>query len=181
MGAVENVKNVGGVALGVVVLIAITLIPIALLYGAATASVWAVEFLPSVFGWSITIAALILTPLALIPASRGLAGNGFVFVSYAFALILWLYSMAYVYLEWGFVPVVVGILMGGVGIVPIAFILSIFDAAWGVLGNICVLATLAFGVRILGFWLIEKAVDRDFAIAAARAQEERVVPATRID
>lgn len=78
MGAGESVKNAGMVALGIIVIIAVISIPIVLLYGAATASVWAMEFLPTVFGWSITVAILILTPLALLPASRGFAGNGFV-------------------------------------------------------------------------------------------------------
>jgi hypothetical protein len=181
MGTSEAVKNASGAALGIVALIAILSIPFALLYGAASASVWAIEYLPTIFGCSITISSLIITPLAFIPASRGISGNGFVFVSYAFWFISWLFSMAYVYLEWGFLPLVIGILMGGVGVVPIAFILSIFDGAWGVLGNIFLLTILTFAGRGLGFWLIEKAADREFALAAVRAQEEIVTPASRIE
>jgi hypothetical protein len=181
MGNFEKAKNASGAAVGMVALVAIMSIPIALLYGAANASVWALEFLPTVFGWSITISLLVLTPLALIPASRGISGNGFVIVSYAFSLVLWLFSMAYIYLEWGLFPLLIGLAMGGVGVVPTAFVLSIFDAAWGVLGNTFILIIMTFAGRGLGFWLIEKAADRSFAIAAARAQEERVLPATRLD
>lgn len=181
MGAVENAKNVGGTALGIIAILAFMAIPVAFLYGAASVSVWALEYLPTIFGWTLTIALLLLTPLALAPPLRGISGNGFVLVSYVFGLILWLFALAYTYMEWGLVPVIIGILLAGVGIVPIAFVLTIFDAAWGVLGNIFILIVLTFASRGFGFWLIEKAADRQFAIDAERARKEVAFPATRID
>ncbi len=181
MSAIENAKNIGGTALGIVALVAFLAIPIPLLYGAATVSVWALEYLPTIFGWALTIALLVLIPLALIPQSRGVAGNGFVLVSFVFGLILWLFGLAYTYLEWGLMLVIIGILLGGVGIVPIAFVLSIFDAAWGVLGNIFLLIVLTIGSRAFGIWLVETAADRQILIEAERARKEVVFPATRID
>jgi hypothetical protein len=181
MSTVDTAKNIGRIALGVGAFVGFMAIPIAFLYGAAMASLWVLKYSPIVLGWTLTITLLILTPLALVPQSRSIAGIGFFISSVVFGLILWLYAIAYTFVEWGLLPLIIGILLGGVGVVPIAFVLSIFDAAWSVLGTIGLMTVLAFGSQALGIWLIEKAADRQFAMEAERARREIVVPAKRID
>ena len=159
----------------------ILLIPVVLLTGAAAVSVLALEHLPTAMAWTLAICVLVLVPLALFPGSRGIAGNGFVIASYAFGLINWLFAMAYVYLEWGLVPLIIGLVFGGVGVIPIAFILSIFDAAWGALGNLATIGVLWGVSRGLGFWLIEKAALRQVYMDYEQSKHDEVIPAKRLD
>jgi len=181
MSTAANLKDFGGVIAGIAIMLVIASIGIALLLGAAELSVWALEWAPAVFGIAFSICLLLLLPLAIIPATRGLSGNGFYLASYVFGVILWILSMAFVYIEWGLFPVIIGLILGGIGVVPIAILASIFEGQWAVLGNLTVLIVLTIGLRIFGVWLVEKAAERAILMADVKARREQIEPARRLD
>jgi len=109
----SSVKDAGGRVLGGLMLLAMIMIPIALVYGAAELSLWALEWTPAVFQIAF-LAMSLMVLLACIPASRGFAANGLIISSYVFGAILWILALAFTYDVWGLVAVVIGLLMFGI-------------------------------------------------------------------
>src|SRR3546814_1522462 len=69
--SIAKLKDVGGMAAGFVVMLAFLAIPIMFLMGAAEFSIWALDWIPGAIGIAI-LACLVIMPLAIIPATRGL-------------------------------------------------------------------------------------------------------------
>lgn len=155
----NSIKNLGGAVGGAIGLAVIIAIPVALLMGVAELSVWALKWIPQTIGWA-TLIAILLIPLALVPASRGFAGSLFVMVSGVYLICTWLYAMAFTYLEWGVVGLIIGIMLFGMGVLLTGALAAIFTGAWVVLGNLAILLALFVGSRLIGSWLLESADKR---------------------
>ena len=90
-----------------------------------------------ILGWLIRageflIAVNLLTLLiaAFVKRSRRAAGGLLLFSSIAWALILTVWSTVTVYSGWGGFLAIVGLLLGIVGIIPMAFFYLLFNAHW---------------------------------------------------
>lgn len=157
--SVAKLKDVGGMAAGVLLLLIFLALPIIFLSGVAKFSVWALDWIPGAIGLA-TLACLALLPLAIFPASRGFAATLFGLVSLIFGTCLWLYALAFTYLKWGMLGVVLGIMIFGVGVVFTATVAAIFSATWVVLVNLAFLLALFVGTRLLSAWLAHLADER---------------------
>lgn len=157
--SIAKLKDAGGTAAGFLLLLVFLAIPIILLLGTAEFSVWALDWIPSTIGFA-TLACVFLIPLAIIPATRGLASNLFAVASFVFGACLWFYAMAFTYLEWGMLGVIIGVMVFGVGVVFTGTLAAIFSATWVVLGNLAFLFALFFGARLLSAWLAHLAEQR---------------------
>src|SRR3546814_7199874 len=104
--SIAKLKDVGGMAAGFVVMLAFLAIPIMFLMGAAEFSIWALDWIPGAIGIAI-LACLVIMPLAIIPATRGLASTLFGLALFVFGACLWLYALAFTYIEWGMLGVVI--------------------------------------------------------------------------
>lgn len=60
---------------------------------------------------------------------------------------------------------VVGILLGGVGVVPIAMLSAVFHGAWGALGSIVLGVVLTYGWRVVSAILEAQAKQRTERLA----------------
>src|SRR3546814_2125468 len=89
--SIAKLKDVGGMAAGFVVMLAFLAIPIMFLMGAAEFSIWALDWIPGAIGIAI-LACLVIMPLAIIPATRGLASTLFGLALFVFGACLWLRS-----------------------------------------------------------------------------------------
>jgi hypothetical protein len=157
--AINKLKEIGGSAAGLLLMLAFLAIPVLLLFGAAQFSIWALDWIPDVIGIAILV-CIVLVPLALIPAARGVAAGLFGLASFVFGVCLWLYSLAFTYIEWGMLAVVLGVLLAGVGVVFTGILAALFSATWGVLSNIAILLVLCVGTRFAASWLSESAERR---------------------
>lgn len=176
----EKAGNAGGMVLGAMAMLVLFMLPVAFIFGAAEISIWAMEWMPAAFAWTLWITLLLFVPLALLPATRGVSGNGLVIASHVFGLILWLWGMAITYQMWGLFWLVVGLGFFGVGVVPIAMIAVVFEGEWMALGNLSFLLVLTLASRGFGYWLIEKAALRRMLRDYNQAQDEAVIPAERL-
>lgn len=156
MSLKSTLSNIGSYALGLVVMLALLAIPILFIMG----GVWVGEkILPWLMLLSIFLLAfniLILVPLALIPLTRQWAGIGFFISSYIFGLTGWFMGLLLTWILWGGIAVVIGLLIMGIGVVPIAMIATLFNGMWPDLGLLLLAVILTFGLRILGLTLSEK-------------------------
>ena len=156
---IAKLKAAGFTAGGFLLMLAFIAIPIMFLLGAAKFSVWALGWIPNIIG-AATFACFVLVPFAIIPVTRGFAANLFGLASFVFGACLWLYALAFTYLEWGMIGVVVGMLALGVGIVLTGTVAAVVSGTWVVLGNLAFLFALFAGTRLLGAWLAHLAAER---------------------
>ena len=64
--------------------------------------------------------------------------------------VLWLWCLIVAYTDWGIRPVILGLVLGGVGIVPVTAIGLFADHYWIPFGELVFQALLTFGAYLLG-------------------------------
>ena len=110
--------------------------------------------------WAAGISAFIVVPVSLLLAifrrTRGIGGAGLFFSSYVIGLSTWVWSLIIAYSLAGVFWMIIGLVFGGVGIVPIAFIASLLKAEWAIALQILVVAVVVFVLRGFGLFLSEK-------------------------
>lgn len=155
----DTVKSVGYYILGVCILLGVFVLAGMFLLG----GVWLSE---RVYPWLVLIATLaffvtilIFLPLALFRRTRGFAGTSTYFASYVFGLTLWVLGLLVSYTLWGVFGVLAGLLLGGIGVVPIAMLACLFNGLWPTLGELALLAAITFGSRFLGYYIMTKEDD----------------------
>lgn len=160
MGIGEKIKGFGMGVGGLAVVAVVITIPVVLLLGAAWVSQKISPWLMPVFLWTLAACVFILGPTALLRSTRGFSTIGLMVASYAFGFVLWVWSFLLVLELWGIFAVVIGLLLAGIGIVPVAILAALFHAQWESLGDLAIMIVATFGARILAVWLASK-VDRE--------------------
>jgi hypothetical protein len=130
------------------------------LAGAKGVSYWVLRWAPWAFWITLAISIFILGPFALIPPVRFVAAVGFMIASFVFGVIMWCWGFAITYVAWGWVGVIIGLFVAGVGIVPVAMLASLLHGEWEALIGFAVLIVLTFGLRMLSVWLEHKIDQR---------------------
>lgn len=156
MSISTQIKNAGGVLMGLAFMLGMLALGAALLTGAAVFSLWVLKWTFPCFLITVLVSVFLLGPASLFPPSRGFAAMGLIVASHVFGAILWVWAMAYAYTVWGFFGVIVGLMLFGVGVVPVALLAALLHGDWATLGLIVFAGILAIGLRILGNWLAEK-------------------------
>jgi hypothetical protein len=160
MGVLDKFKSVGFGIGGFVFMLVLMAIPVMLLFGMTWVSMKVFPLLMPTFFWTLALCIVLLGPLSFLARTRGFAATGFMFCSYVFGAVLWMWALLLTYDLWGMMAVVIGILIAGVGIVPVALLAAVFHAEWAGLGDLVFMIVATFGFRFLAFWLASKA-DRE--------------------
>lgn len=140
----------------------IGLIGIVVLLGMVfTSTPWVAQ---NVFPWATIVIGVIVflgVPVSLLLAifrkTRGIGGLGLYLTSYAIGLHLWLSSLIVAYTLAGVSWMIIGLLFGGIGVVPVAFIASIIRTEWSVMWQILLVIGVIATLRFFGVFLIGKA------------------------
>lgn len=152
----EKLKSIGSMLLGIVIFIGI--IVSAILFFTFGAKV-AFTILP-IISW-ITGILLALNLIALLVAisrkARGVVGIFIYISSYIYGLQTWLAGFAVTLVFWGWFAVIVGVIMGGVGVVPIGMLAAIFHSRWDIFLLLLFDLILTYGSRVTGAVLAESA------------------------
>lgn len=105
------------------------------------------KFLP-VATLGLVVLIVILLPLAVFRKTRSFAGKGVVFFSFVIGVTTWLLGTAITFIAWGWPAVIIGILLGGVGVVPIAILASFIKiGAWEIGASLIVMSILVYASR----------------------------------
>jgi hypothetical protein len=169
MSVASGLKNIGMVVLGLLFMAALLGIGIGLLLGAAAFSFWVLKWTPIAFALTLAVSFFVLGPLALIPPTRVASAIGLMIASYVFGAIMWVWGFAFTYVAWGWIAVIIGLVIMGIGVVPVAMLAALLHADWGDLIAFGLLAVLTYGCRALSLWLAQKADERAARLARARA------------
>jgi hypothetical protein len=95
--------------------------------------------------------------LAIFRRTRRAAGLAYMACSFVFGGTLWIISAMTVYESWGLGALIVGLMIIGVGVVPMTLIIFAISSQWFLFGEVLLILLVAIGVRMFGFWLAEKA------------------------
>jgi hypothetical protein len=156
----SKTKEALGGVLGCVVMIAVAVLAIFLIRGMVWASDKVMPWLNLASEILLGIAVLVLLPMSFFRKSRPLAGIGFYFGSYVFGLTLWAFSCLVCYYIWGYMALIIGLILAGIGVMPVAVIASLFTGHWSLLWSLIFQIVLTFGTRYLGMRLIHAADER---------------------
>jgi hypothetical protein len=137
--------------IGVLVLIAL------LLRGMVWASEKALPWLTTGSEIALGICVFIFLPLCIFRKTRPWAGLGFCFASYLFGACLFAFACIVDVQIWGYWGLVVGLVLAGVGVVPVALLATLLHAEWAWFANLIISIIITFGARALGVWLTTRA------------------------
>jgi hypothetical protein len=168
MSIATRVKDIGFGILGLLVMVGMLAIGVGLLVGAASFSLWVLKWTPTAFEITLAVSLFVLGPLALIPQTRAFSALGYMIASFSFGAIMWVWGMAFTYTVWGLFAVIHGLVIFGVGVVPIAMLAALVHGDWGDLVGFVIMAVLTYGCRMLAMWLGQKADERAARLASAR-------------
>jgi len=152
-------KNAGWTLLGIAVLILVTAIPVLFIEGGVVVAVKILPWLSMVMAVVFVLDVLIILPLGIFRKTKALSGIGLVISSYVYGLTLWLWTLLLTYVIWGGIAVIAGLLIVGVGVVPMAMLATAFKGEWSLTGQIVLLLVLTFGSRIFGLYLGQRAEE----------------------
>ena len=157
----EALKSVGGVMLAIVIFIAILVGSVLLFTLGVQASIVVAPYIYLVAGilFLFNIFTLLSTVIA---KARKIAGSILYVSSYIYGLATWIYGLFVTLSLWGVLAIIIGLLLGGVGVVPIGMLAAIFNGKWDIFFKLLILIVLTYGTRLIGAALIESYEQRKY-------------------
>ncbi|MBZ5701100.1 MAG: hypothetical protein LAN84_04575 [Acidobacteriia bacterium] len=153
MESESPLKKVGSFGLAVVIIVAVFLLTALFLRGMVWASEKALPWLIDAGRIAFDVCALGLLPLCIFRRTRPWAGSGFYLSSFVFGAVLFAFSCLVVVQIWGYGGLIFGLVLGGVGVVPVAFLATLLHRAWPLFWDVVLGTVLTFGTRFLGIYL----------------------------
>ncbi len=158
---VNGLKNVGGFVIGAGFLLLLLLISVWIIQGAVWVGEHVLQWLINLTWIAFGINLFILLPLSLFRKTGVFGGIGMFISSYIFGLTLWFTGLLITYFTWGFLGVFIGLMLGGVGVIPVAMLASLLDGELFVLFILILLSVLAFGLKMLGIYMAGRAEEKN--------------------
>jgi hypothetical protein len=157
----DRLKALGGLVLGLAVLVGIALIVAGFLRGA----LWASEhLLPPLakIGWVVLAFNLVvMLPLSLIRRARPVTGLVIYVSGILFGMIGWLVGFTLTYFLWGPGAVIFGLVLAGIGVVPLGLVACVIHGAWSGFFLLLVITIAAVGSCAAGSALVGTEMTRD--------------------
>lgn len=113
----------------------------------------AVTYVLPVFG-------MVLFPLTAFKLTRKFAIVAIFGCTYIFGAFLWCFGFIVAYSYWGFTGIIIGLVLGGVGVVPVAFVAAIWHGAWNIVFNLVIGSVLVIGGRMFVIYKAEQ-IDQE--------------------
>ena len=157
-----NVKDIlfgfGGLLLaGAVVLMAIMIIAV-FYYGAVWVSAkllpWFLILSLITFG----LVMFIILPLAISRTMRKFSIIALIIASYIFGATLWMKGLLLTLSIWGLVALIMGLILGGIGVVPIAMLATLIEGMWIPLIELVLFTIVTYGCW-LGVYLLAESLE----------------------
>ncbi|HJO94676.1 MAG TPA: hypothetical protein QF753_14860 [Victivallales bacterium] len=156
-----EIKNIGCLFVGIAILIgALFILSLFIKVG-----VWFADTLFPLFIYA-SICLLILDivlflPLSLFKNTKLTAGKWIFFSSYLFGITLWIWCLILTYKAFGWVGILIGVILLGIGIVPVGFIGALFTGQILIVLYLILLILITYGARRIGSNILMKFTDHD--------------------
>jgi hypothetical protein len=116
-----------------------------------------INFIESIYNITTTVCEValcviifILIPLLIFRKTRLFSAKGLFYFSYLFGFYLWLLSFLITVKTLGLFWLIVGLLLVGIGVLPLALIGSVITTQWGMFFNLLIDAAILAFLRIVG-------------------------------
>ncbi len=156
----KTAYGIGSYAIGLIVICLILFLVALMLRGMVWAADKLMPWLVTASTYALLVCIFIFLPLCIFRKTRPWAGVGFVYASLLFGAMLFAYSCLFVVFAWGYGALAVGLILAGVGVVPVALLAAIFHGEWTVFWELLFGVVLTFGPRVLGTWLTTPKEER---------------------
>lgn len=110
---------------------------------------------------------LIFTP---IPSLRNRLGVVIFISSYIFGIGAWLYGLTITFTLWGIIPLLIGLALFGVGVVPFGLFAAALTGHWGIFWTLLFTIGLTYGARLIGALLVTNSEAQKNALLTAPLQ-----------
>jgi len=160
----STLKKVEGFAFGAVVLLGIVLLIGFLVGGMLWVSEKALPWLIVGGNIAFVLCVFVFLPLAIFRRARPWAGLGLYASSYVFGIGLFAYSCIYAVRLWGYGALFIGLFLAGVGVVPVAFLATLFHKAWPLFWDVVYGVVMTYGTRSLGARFADTPAPKEEAI-----------------
>lgn len=122
-------------------------------------------FMQPIFGIAFLIVLFVLIPLGLVRKTRRFAATVLFIASYIFGATVWLFSVGIAFALLGWFWLIVGLLLAGIGVVPVAFFGALFNGESGIaFMGILLPVVLTYGTRLLSqHWVTKSEAERPSA------------------
>lgn len=167
----DSVKAAGGFVIFLVVAVVLIFLSALLIRGMVWVSAKATPWLILASQITFVISILALLPMCIFQKTRPWGAMGLYFASYVFGITLWAFSCIVCVDLWGYFALFVGLVMAGIGVLPVAIIAALFTASWPILGSLLLWTIATFGARALGLHIISR-VDAERKAMAYAAGED---------
>ena len=152
----EFFQQLGCFVIGIAVILLLGMVCLLFLKG----GLWLSKTLyPVMYDLSIiafAVSFLVLLPFSLFKKTRHISINGLIIASFVFGAFTWMCSFIVSYDLWGYTGLFIGIFIGGIGVVPIALLASLFNGQWFTLIHIALLLIITLGFRMLSLLIASK-------------------------
>ncbi len=149
-------KGVGAAIFGISIVAAIIFATVLLISGTAYVGAKIISYLLSAAAILVVVCLMILLPLSLFRRTRMIPAYGFFVISFVMGLFTWMYGFLATYDFWGGTGIAIGILLGGVGVVPLGMIASALHSGWLAVVEMIAGLVLTFGAHFFSLFLVSK-------------------------
>jgi hypothetical protein len=152
----EILESIGGVLLGIAFFVGSIIALILFFTVGATVGATILPFVSWLTGilFAINVIALLM---AISRKTRGVVGIIIFLSSYVYGLQTWIIGLLVTLTLWGWIAVIIGLFIGGIGVVPIGMAAAIFNGRWSIFFVLLINVILTYGTRIIGGTLAESA------------------------
>lgn len=155
----QALKSIGNFVLGIVIFVGIIVATVLLFTLGAKLAFTIQPFINWLAGILFLINIVVLL-IAIAPKARGWAGLIIYISSYVYGLGTWIFGLAVTLAFWGWIAVIIGLLLGGVGVVPIGMLASIFNGRWDIFWTLLISVVLTYGARLIGALLVSSSENQ---------------------
>lgn len=148
----EILESIGGFLVGIAVFLLIIFLAMLFIKGGVWIGIKIMPWLSRIMWIVFALDIFIVLPLGIFKKTRIASGTGLVISSYIFGATLWFWTLLITYFAWGAIAIILGLFIAGIGVVPIALLISIIKGQWATLGLIIFFIVLIFGSRVLGLY-----------------------------
>ena len=115
------------------------------------------KILPALFIFAVGVFIFniaVCIPMAFFRRTKEFSGKAFFLSSYFYGALLWLGCLVITFKLWGWFGIVIGLILLGIGLVPIAIIATIIAGLWGIVLHIAALIVIVWVTRTAGIALL---------------------------
>lgn len=157
-----SIKSIGRFIIGISVIFGLLVLLTVLFKGGITLAEKILPLLLKVSNIITFFIVFILLPIACFKKTRKYSAIILYFLSNFYGFSLWIYSALVVYVFWGLIALFIGLFLMGIGVLPIAIIVAIFNGQWLILLSLIYLMALTYGSRVIGIKILERVEEEKY-------------------